>query len=76
MAGGRQVSGTYLRGQLSSSQHEAQCASGQHSNNRQSQQPVLLQEIPHGPLQVLLHRHLEEGLDSVPHRPPCVSRSI
>ncbi len=67
---------SYLCGQVSSSQHEAQRASGEYGDDRQRQQPVPPQIVTQGAPQVLLHRHQEEGLHAVPHRVPCVSRNI
>lgn len=67
---------SYLCGQMSSSQHEAQRAAGDHGDDGQRQQPVLLQEVRHVSLQVLLHCRMEESLHLVPHHPPCVSWDI
>lgn len=71
-----QTGESYLCGQVSPPQHEAQRAAGEHGDERQRQQPVPPTEIPHVPPQILLHGTLEERLDSVPHGPPCVSRHI
>jgi len=59
---------------MSSPQHEAQYAAGDHGDDGQRQQPVPLQATPHVTPQVL--RPLEESLDPVPHLPLCSCRSM
>lgn len=57
----------YLCGELCPPQHEAQRAAGDHGDDGQCQQPVLLKEGLHAPLQLLLTESLEAALRSVPH---------